>query len=383
MACWLQRCPELRGRLSAPRERAHDPSRRYRRPQHAQTGTRQHLLLRGIRFTTVLSLYACCLGCSFAELIVSGRGSFYGGAPDVSPDGRMIVFSGVETTRGSFSDNGDIYTIRIDGTGLKRLTTHTAYDGMPSFSPDGKKIVFVSEHDAPRDRPQVWIMNADGTGRTRLSHSDCREASPSFSRDGRRICFDRYFLPGKNGKPSINLWGAPRSWHVFTMNTDGTSETQLTVNLSTPPRSETSVAFFPNDNMILFLSGMASERNGFWLIDSQGQERTPVGSLNVSTFGQDPVSVRGNEVIVLTAPNALCIWNWDTRDLARVPTGGPPQTLRPDMSQPVLLPNGKDILLLVQEDRRYSCGLGAYWTVGRDGTNWRRVTPNHSLGQHP
>jgi dipeptidyl aminopeptidase/acylaminoacyl peptidase len=295
----------------------------------------------------------------------------------------MIVFSGVETTRGSFSDNGDIYTIRIDGTGLKRLTTHTAYDGMPSFSPDGKKIVFVSEHDAPRDRPQVWIMNADGTGRTRLSHSDCREASPSFSRDGRRICFDRYFLPGKNGKPSINLWGAPRSWHVFTMNTDGTSETQLTVNLSTPPRSETSVAFFPNDNMILFLSGMASERNGFWLIDSQGQERTPVGSLNVSTFGQDPVSVRGNEVIVLTAPNALCIWNWDTRDLARVPTGGPPQTLRPDMSQPVLLPNGKDILLLVQEDRRYSCGLGAYWTVGRDGTNWRRVTPNHSLGQHP
>jgi TolB protein len=37
--------------------------------------------------------------------------------------------------------------IRVDGTGLERITFDEEFDGFPMFSPDGKKLVFCSNRN--------------------------------------------------------------------------------------------------------------------------------------------------------------------------------------------------------------------------------------------
>jgi len=105
-----------------------------------------------------------------------------GGAPDPvwSPDGRTIAFSG----------NYGIYLIKIDGTGLRRLTTSPfgpGWDTQPAWSPDGRRIAYVSAGSSTP--PGIYLMNADGTGRHRLTFGRSGDGAPAWSPDGRKIVF--------------------------------------------------------------------------------------------------------------------------------------------------------------------------------------------------
>jgi len=62
-----------------------------------------------------------------------------------------------------------VYTIGIDGTGLRQLTHDHGgkiNDGLDSWSPDGKKIAFVSNKTGTYE---IYSMNADGTGITQIT----------------------------------------------------------------------------------------------------------------------------------------------------------------------------------------------------------------------
>ncbi|HFD39536.1 MAG TPA: hypothetical protein ENJ31_06775, partial [Anaerolineae bacterium] len=61
--------------------------------------------------------------------------------------------------------NWEIYIIRTDGSGLKRLTKNAAIDGLPTWSPDGKTIAFVSNQGGAW---AIWAMNPDGSQRRKL-----------------------------------------------------------------------------------------------------------------------------------------------------------------------------------------------------------------------
>ena len=55
--------------------------------------------------------------------------------PDLSPDGKTVVFAW----------RGDLWTASSGGGRARRLTTHSGRDQQPKFSPDGKRIAFVSD----------------------------------------------------------------------------------------------------------------------------------------------------------------------------------------------------------------------------------------------
>jgi len=66
---------------------------------------------------------------------------------DPAPLGRdRVLFSRAESAGGR-----DLYSVRLDGTGLLRLTRHPGDDAAPCATPDGRTVVFVSDRDeAPR-----------------------------------------------------------------------------------------------------------------------------------------------------------------------------------------------------------------------------------------
>jgi TolB protein len=95
------------------------------------------------------------------------KGRFRNGVynPSVSPDGKQVLFAATADNAGA----QDIFVMNIDGTNVRRLTTHPDADTTPTWSPSGTQIAFTSDRTG---RPQVWIMNADGSGAQRLNVPD-------------------------------------------------------------------------------------------------------------------------------------------------------------------------------------------------------------------
>ncbi len=105
--------------------------------------------------------------------------------PYWSPEGTRILFTRKQ------GDNFDIYTIKPDGTDLKRMTTFPANDAHAVWSQDGKYILWNSGEYGFKDEAasydnsfqpygSIWIMNADGTGKRQLTDSHWEDAMPCF-----------------------------------------------------------------------------------------------------------------------------------------------------------------------------------------------------------
>lgn len=108
------------------------------------------------------------------------------------------------TPRGGI-ENAELFRIRTDGTGLHQLT-HTPMDeSEPSFAPNGKRVAFT------RSGRGIFSIGIDGSGLRRLT-ADARDAYPVYSPDGRWIAFvrgDRLHLMRSTGSRERSLSLAP------------------------------------------------------------------------------------------------------------------------------------------------------------------------------
>jgi Tol biopolymer transport system component len=105
-------------------------------------------------------------------------------SPSLSPDGKRVA---IVYTPNAYRGPGNVWTVAIDGHGLKRLTS-TGNAISAAWSPDGKRIVFVDQASvAERTHGfgRMYVVNPDGTGLRRIA----RGLDPSWSPDARRIAF--------------------------------------------------------------------------------------------------------------------------------------------------------------------------------------------------
>lgn len=109
-------------------------------------------------------------------------------APAWSPDGREIVFSGMLNGNGNF----DLWVIRDDGTGLRRLTNSLHDDHDPDWSPQGDDIVFSRLRSTPVAGADLYLIRPDGSSERRFTNGRTLAGDkhqPRWTPDGGRIVF--------------------------------------------------------------------------------------------------------------------------------------------------------------------------------------------------
>jgi TolB protein len=108
----------------------------------------------------------------------------YDNFPLWSPRGDLILFS--RQAEGDY----EIYTVKPDGTGVKRLTRARGNDAHMAWSPDGERIVFASTRmgfkdemtytDAPQPYGEIFVMRADGSAVEQLTDNQWEEGTPAW-----------------------------------------------------------------------------------------------------------------------------------------------------------------------------------------------------------
>jgi Tol biopolymer transport system component len=164
----------------------------------------------------------------------------------------------------------DIYAYGEKDGSLKRLTSARGYDAEASYSPDGQWIVFSSTRDVygravndaerkqletdPSYFAEIYIMRADGSGQKRLTAVPGYDGGPFFTHDGARIVWRRFDEQGLIAD-------------VFTMKLDGTDVQQITDfgAMSWAPYAH------PSGDYIIFASNkLGFENFELFMVDTAG-----------------------------------------------------------------------------------------------------------------
>jgi Tol biopolymer transport system component len=106
-------------------------------------------------------------------------------APSWAPDGSRLAFERFSEAR----QHQAIFTVRLDGTGLERITPWRLDASQPYYSPDGRWIVFRSNESSDIEG-NVWLVGPTGDGLHAVTHTRAGEGkwqSCAFSPDGRYL----------------------------------------------------------------------------------------------------------------------------------------------------------------------------------------------------
>jgi tricorn protease len=173
----------------------------------------------------------------------------FGRTPDISPDGKLVVFSYL----------GDLWTVEAIGGVARPVTMHEAHDFFPCFSPDGRRIAFSSNRHGQYD---VYVVPVQGGRPTRLTFDSGHDYVMGWTPDGKNVVFS-----------STRSTGYPYSFESYTVPADGGQERRL-------PLDEAKEAYVaPGGKQLVYVSGSGlwsrrgyrgSSNDDLWLANADG-----------------------------------------------------------------------------------------------------------------
>ncbi|HEY8925301.1 MAG TPA: DPP IV N-terminal domain-containing protein, partial [Polyangia bacterium] len=127
--------------------------------------------------TSTIALIAAD-GSGFKEVT---RGDRNDGFPGWAPDGKHIVF------RTTDRSGKGLRIVDLETSEMRVLTEGDHTDNFPEWSPQGDWIAFTSNRE-DRDY-EIYVIRPDGTGLRRVTHLPCNDAHSSWSPDGAWLAF--------------------------------------------------------------------------------------------------------------------------------------------------------------------------------------------------
>ena len=155
--------------------------------------------------------------------------------PAWAPDGTRLAFSSER------DGNSELYVLELETLASRRLTRHPAADTAPSWSPDGTAITFVSQRHG---NAEIYVIDADGNGERRLTEDPGADLHPRWSADGQRLVFtserggslDVYEMDAASGDAtatplvasdaaeSYGVWSPDGAWLAYVSNRAGNAD---------------------------------------------------------------------------------------------------------------------------------------------------------------
>jgi dipeptidyl aminopeptidase/acylaminoacyl peptidase len=213
---------------------------------------------------------------TFKDLISMNRLS----DPQISPDGRWIVYSVATPDLEANKLTHNIWIISASG-GEPRQLTRSGSDSRPRWSPDGKRLAFLSSRDGAQQVYTIWLEGGEASKLTSLStgadnelwspdgnsiafvsrvYPDCTDDACNSARDAEKEknkvkarVYDRLLF-----RHWTEWWDGKRS-HLFIMAVNGGKPKDLTAgaDYDVPPFNmgePGAIAFSPNGSELCFVA---------------------------------------------------------------------------------------------------------------------------------
>jgi len=292
-----------------------------------------------LRYLLGLMIVASCAGPALAAgramtvddlLAVKGVSD-----PQVSPDGKLVVYVVSELDRATEKSNSDLYLIPSGGGEPRRLTTATGSDNHPRWSPDGRSIAFLSTRGGSA---QVWLLPVDGGEARPLSKLPVDVAGPIWSPRGDRVAFTAKVYPGKTPEETAAIdeakakeksrvktydklmvrhwdqWDDGKRSHLFLADVATGKARDLSpkfaVNIPPAPFGGSSdYAFSPNGNELAFTAEPSrdlawSTNTDVWIVSAAGNEPQNLTVDNPGADAQPSYSPDGDYLAYLSQARA-------------------------------------------------------------------------------
>ena len=157
----------------------------------------------------------------------------------------------------AFGRHSDVYSVRPDGTGLRRLTNfpHGSSAFQARVSPDGHVAVFVVGN--PDEGGQLWLMKTDGSQQHALTNEpEWHYASPAFDAYGDRVVVSRCgpYVP------------AYTTCHIVSMRLDGSGMRTIVGGTWHPVEPAVS----PDGSTVAYASDKGGLEQRLWLVNIDG-----------------------------------------------------------------------------------------------------------------